>query len=182
MKKGIAIFVLCAALAGAVAGVSFIGSEFDMPSVRVETITVSSDGVVGFSDGEGRDYEMESPVKFPIIPSWRYSVSGRWELRGGYPTRVVSGDGVEMLRAEIRIPKPWGGSGQRVGVPAIGAPIKLPGGKKLVTVSWKDGVPPQMWFLTRDMRKGDMIETYEFHNQAGEGKVTIEETLPPRPW
>lgn len=177
-KKGIAIFALCAAAAGTVGGFSFIGSEFDMPSVRIETITVSSDGVVGFSDGEGRDYEMESPVKFPIVPSWRYSVSGRWELRGGYPTRVVSEDGVDMLEVEIRIPKSWGGAGQRAGQGK--APlVKLPGGKKLVTVTWNGG---EMRFLTRNMRKGDLVETYEFHDAAGGGKITVEETLPPRPW
>ncbi len=69
---------------------------------------MSSEGVV--SDTEGWDYEMESPVKSLIMPSWRYAVFGRWELRSGYPTRIVSDDDVEML--EMEFPKSWGGSGQ----------------------------------------------------------------------
>jgi len=180
MKKGIAIFAAVAALAG-VACASFIGSEFDMPSVRVETITVSSEGVVGFSDAKGRDYEMKSPVKSLIVPSWRYAISGRWELRGAYPVRVVSENDIEML--EIAIPKSWGGNGKRTSQNAPPPSIKLPGGKKLMTVTWKSTkFGEEMWFLTRDFRKGDLIETYEFRTKSGNGKVTIEETQRPRPW
>jgi len=180
MKKGIAIFAAVAALAGGAAGVSFIGSEFDMPSVRVDTITVSSVGVVGFSDTEGRDYEMESPVKSLIVPSWRYAVSGRWELRGAYPVRVVSENDIEML--EIAIPKSWGGSGQQTGQDASPS-IKLPGGKKLVTAAWKSTkFGEEIWFLTRDFRRGDLIETYEFYTKSGNNKVIIEETKLARPW
>lgn len=172
MKKGIAILAVCIAAVMTVGGLSFIGSEFNIPSIRVETITVSSEGVVGFS-GDGRSYEMESPVKSLIAPSWRYAVSGRWELRAARPVRVVSDGGVKILE----IATPQGTTGQRT---TAGATIKLPGGRKLVTVVWKGG---EIWFLTRNTREGDLVETYEFHDaQAGEDRITIEETLPPRPW
>jgi len=180
MKKRIAIFAAAAAIAVA-AGASFIGSEFNMPSVRVETITVSSDGVVGFSDAKGRDYEMERATKSLIVPSWRYAVSGRWELRGAYLSRVVSESDIEML--EIAIPKSWGGIGQQTSQDVAPPSIKLPGGKKLVTTAWKSTkFGEEMWFLTRDFRKGDLIETYEFNTKSGNSKVIIEETKRPRPW
>ena len=117
---------------------------------------------------------MESPAKSLIIPSWRYAVSGRWELRGAYPMRVVSEGGIDIL--EIAIPKSWGSTGQRV---KASATVKLPEDRKLVTVTWNGD---KMWFLTREMRKGELDEMYEFHDANGNGKVTIKETLPPRPW
>jgi len=61
--------------------------------------------------------------------------------------------------------------------------IELPKGKKLVVATWKGA---ELWFLTRDMREGDLIETYEFSEKSSwgllEGKVIIKEAPPSRPW
>lgn len=62
--------------------------------------------------------------------------------------------------------KNWGGT----------ATIELPEGKKLVMVTWKND---EIWFLTRDMRAGDLVETYEFSENSSwgfmEGTVIIKE-------
>jgi hypothetical protein len=61
--------------------------------------------------------------------------------------------------------------------------IELPKGKKLVVATWKG---TELWFLTRDMREGDLIETYEFIENSSfgilQGKVTIKEAPSSRPW
>jgi hypothetical protein len=54
--------------------------------------------------------------------------------------------------------KSWGGEGT----------IKLPKGKKLVNVTWKE---TQIWYLTRDMDSNDVAETYEFHEESSYGVV-----------
>ena len=63
--------------------------------------------------------------------------------------------------------KNWGGEGT----------IKLPKGKKLVNVTWKE---TEVWYLTRDMDSNDVAETYEFHEESSygviEGTYTIIET------
>ncbi len=62
--------------------------------------------------------------------------------------------------------KNWGGS----------ATIDLPKGKKLVTITWKES---QMWYLTRDIRKDEQVETYTFSEESAwgliEGTVIIQE-------
>jgi hypothetical protein len=44
----------------------------------------------------------------------------------------------------------------------------------------------QLWFLTRDLREGDLVEAYEFSESSSwgilEGKVTIKEAPLSRPW
>lgn len=61
--------------------------------------------------------------------------------------------------------------------------VELPEGKKLVMVTWKES---QIWFLTRDMREGDLVETYNFAEKSAwgilEGSVTIKEHPSSRPW
>ena len=37
--------------------------------------------------------------------------------------------------------------------------INLPQGRKLVNVTWKD---TQLWYITRQMRPDDVVETYIF--------------------
>jgi hypothetical protein len=63
--------------------------------------------------------------------------------------------------------KNWGGEGT----------IKLPKGKKLVNVTWKE---TEVWYLTRDMDSNDVAETYQFHEESSygviEGTYTIIET------
>jgi hypothetical protein len=54
--------------------------------------------------------------------------------------------------------KSWGGEGT----------IKLPKGKKLVNVTWKE---TQIWYLTRDMDSNDVAETYEFHEESSYGVI-----------
>jgi hypothetical protein len=54
--------------------------------------------------------------------------------------------------------KSWGGEGT----------IKLPKGKKLVNVTWKE---TQIWYLTREMDSNDVAETYEFHEESSYGVV-----------
>jgi hypothetical protein len=48
------------------------------------------------------------------------------------------------------------------------ANITLPKGKKLVTATWKDA---NLWYLTRDMREGEVAETYEFHEESSFGMM-----------
>jgi len=61
--------------------------------------------------------------------------------------------------------------------------IELPKGKKLVMVTWKES---QIWFLTREMREGDLVETYNFAEKSSwgilEGSVTIKENPSSRQW
>ena len=63
--------------------------------------------------------------------------------------------------------KNWGGEGT----------IKLPKGKKLVNVTWKE---TEVWYLTREMDSNDVVETYQFHEESSygviEGTYTIIET------
>lgn len=54
--------------------------------------------------------------------------------------------------------KSWGGEGT----------IKLPKGKKLINVTWKE---TQVWYLTREMDSNDIAETYEFHEESSYGVV-----------
>ena len=63
--------------------------------------------------------------------------------------------------------KSWGGEGT----------IKLPKGKKLVNVTWKE---TQVWYLTRPMNSNDVAETYQFQEESSwgvmEGTYNIIET------
>ena len=54
--------------------------------------------------------------------------------------------------------KSWGGEGT----------IKLPKGRKLVNVTWKE---TQIWYLTRQMDSNDVVETYEFHEESSYGVI-----------
>ena len=54
--------------------------------------------------------------------------------------------------------KAWGGEGT----------IKLPKGRKLVNVTWKE---TQIWYLTRQMDSNDVVETYEFHEESSYGVI-----------
>ena len=62
--------------------------------------------------------------------------------------------------------KRWGGT----------ANYDLECNKKLVEVTWKG---EEMWFLTRDMREGEIAETYKFNEESSygllEGTVVIKE-------
>lgn len=55
--------------------------------------------------------------------------------------------------------------------------IKLPVGKKLVNVTWKEN---DIWYLTRDMKDGELAETYRFDEDSNwgvlEGTVIIKES------
>tara|TARA_R110000868_G_scaffold393417_2_gene664428 strand:+ start:7607 stop:7870 length:264 start_codon:yes stop_codon:yes gene_type:complete len=63
--------------------------------------------------------------------------------------------------------KAWGGEGT----------IKLPKGRKLVNVTWKE---TQVWYLTRPMDSSDVAQTYQFHEESSwgviEGTYNIVET------
>lgn len=63
--------------------------------------------------------------------------------------------------------KAWGGEGT----------IKLPKGRKLVTVTWKE---TQIWYLTRPMDSTDVAQTYQFQEESSwgviEGTYNIVET------
>jgi hypothetical protein len=63
--------------------------------------------------------------------------------------------------------KNWGGEGT----------IKLPKGRKLVNVTWKE---TQVWYLTRPMSSSDVAETYQFQEESSwgvmEGTYNIVET------
>lgn len=80
---------------------------------------------------------------------------------------LMAGGCTEQQRA-----KNWGGE----------ATVELEAGRKLVVVTWKGD---EIWFLTRDMREGDRVETYEFAENSSwgimEGKVIIKEAAPTRP-
>lgn len=55
--------------------------------------------------------------------------------------------------------------------------LKLPAGKKLINITWKDA---NIWYLTRDMKVSDVPETYEFKessmNGIAEGTVVVVES------
>ena len=63
--------------------------------------------------------------------------------------------------------KSWGGEGT----------IKLPKGRKLVNVTWKE---TQVWYLTRPMDSSYIAQTYQFHEESSwgviEGTYNIVET------
>lgn len=46
--------------------------------------------------------------------------------------------------------------------------INLPHGQKLVNVTWKQN---QIWYLTRQMRKDEVAETYQFQEESSWGVV-----------
>jgi hypothetical protein len=56
--------------------------------------------------------------------------------------------------------------------------IKLPIGKKLVNITWKED---HLWLLTTDMKPGDSSQTYQFKEKSSwgivEGTITIVETV-----
>lgn len=45
--------------------------------------------------------------------------------------------------------------------------VNLPKNKKLMNVSWKDS---SLWVLTRDMKDGDIAETYTFKEDSSMGQ------------
>ncbi|MDF2534009.1 MAG: hypothetical protein K0R18_166 [Bacillales bacterium] len=55
--------------------------------------------------------------------------------------------------------------------------VDLPKGQKLVNVTWKDA---NLWYLTKQMKDGDIAETYEFKEDSNfgivEGKVIFKES------
>lgn len=57
------------------------------------------------------------------------------------------------------------------------ATLKLPVGKKLVNVTWKND---EIWYLVRPMGPDDEAETYTFYESSSygvfEGMVTLEES------
>jgi hypothetical protein len=52
----------------------------------------------------------------------------------------------------------------------------LPNNQKLVNVTWKEG---ELWYLTRQMKQGEVAETYTFNEKSSfgliEGTVIITE-------
>ena len=46
--------------------------------------------------------------------------------------------------------------------------INLPKGRKLVNVTWKD---TQLWYITRQMRPDDVVETYIFQEESSWGVI-----------
>ena len=70
---------------------------------------------------------------------------------------VLSGMFLTSCTENERV-KSWGGEGT----------IKLPKGKKLINVTWKE---TQVWYLTREMDSNDIAETYEFHEESSYGVV-----------
>lgn len=46
--------------------------------------------------------------------------------------------------------------------------INLPQGRKLVNVTWKD---TQLWYITRQMRPDDVVETYIFKEESSWGVI-----------
>lgn len=54
--------------------------------------------------------------------------------------------------------------------------IELPGGEKLVNVTWKND---SLWTLTRPIREGEVLETHTFQESSAlglmEGKVVLVE-------
>lgn len=70
---------------------------------------------------------------------------------------IISGMLLTSCTENERV-KSWGGNGT----------IKLPKGKKLVNVTWKE---TQIWYLTKDMDSSDVAETYEFHEESSYGVI-----------
>lgn len=54
--------------------------------------------------------------------------------------------------------KSWGGEGT----------IKLPQGRKLMNITWKND---EIWYLTRPMDSSDVAETYKFHEESSYGMI-----------
>jgi len=54
--------------------------------------------------------------------------------------------------------KVWGGEGI----------INLPAGRKLVNVTWKES---DIWYLTRPMKAGDIVEAYQFQEESSWGMI-----------
>ena len=54
--------------------------------------------------------------------------------------------------------KTWGGT----------ARVELPAGKKLLEATWKE---TELWYLVRDRREGEPIETYEFIEESSFGMI-----------
>jgi len=56
--------------------------------------------------------------------------------------------------------------------------IELPKNQKLVEATWKDD---SLWYLTKPMRVGDVVETYTFQEDSNfgalEGKVIFKESM-----
>ena len=46
--------------------------------------------------------------------------------------------------------------------------INLPKGRKLVNVTWKDTL---LWYITRQMRPDDVVETYIFQEESSWGVI-----------
>ena len=46
--------------------------------------------------------------------------------------------------------------------------INLPQGRKLVNVTWKN---TQLWYITRQMRPDDVVETYIFQEESSWGVI-----------
>lgn len=53
------------------------------------------------------------------------------------------------------------------------ADVDLPRGQKLVVVTWKG---ENLWYLTRDMRRGEQPESYTFWESSSFGGVAIRES------
>lgn len=55
--------------------------------------------------------------------------------------------------------------------------IDLPPGEKLIEVTWKND---DLWYLTRPMRQGEVVESYTFQEKSTygnfEGSVILKET------
>lgn len=47
--------------------------------------------------------------------------------------------------------------------------VDLPAGKKFLNATWKEGI--NLWYITRDRRSDEPIETYEFREQSNFGVV-----------
>ena len=73
---------------------------------------------------------------------------------------ILAIGGIAMLGSctENNRVKNWGGEGT----------IKLPKGRKLVNVTWKN---TQVWYLTRPMTSTDVAETYQFHEESSWGMI-----------
>jgi hypothetical protein len=54
--------------------------------------------------------------------------------------------------------------------------LELPPGKKLINITWKDA---ELWYLVRDRKQGEPMETYEFKEDSRyglyEGVITVKE-------
>jgi hypothetical protein len=48
------------------------------------------------------------------------------------------------------------------------ATVKLPQGKKLINVTWKE---ENLWYLTRDRKEGEKAEQYSFKEESSLGVI-----------